>query len=332
MFRHILVPLDGSARAERALPVAARIAHASGGSILILQVVSPPVDFGGGLAAGALLTGDMVESEIAEATSYLRKIATSEVLAGATTTTEVLYGSPAQDILAYAETQEMDLIILCSHGRTGFKQWVLGSVAHRLVHQSTVPVLVLNEHAPTHILSGSDTRLPFCSFVPLDGSPLAEKAILPAAHLAVALAAPNRGAVHLAQVVRLYPTTTAGSFVEEFNERNLENARVYLAQLVDRLQTTMKDLKLSFSWSIACEHGGTDVATTLLNMAEHGERGKEAEGIGDGNVIAISTHGRDAVERWVMGSVTERLLNSTKLPMLVVPPQKVRQEICSLAS
>ncbi|MEO8973026.1 MAG: universal stress protein [Ktedonobacteraceae bacterium] len=86
----------------------------------------------------------------------------------------------------------------------------------------------------------------------------------------------------------------------------------------------MQALKLSFSWSIACENGDMDVATTLLNMAEHGERRKGAEDIGDGNMIAISTHGRDAIERWAIGSVTERLLNSTKLPMLIAPPQRMR--------
>jgi len=49
MFERILVPLDGSPRAEKALPVAARIARASGGSVTLLQVVSPPIDYGGGL-------------------------------------------------------------------------------------------------------------------------------------------------------------------------------------------------------------------------------------------------------------------------------------------
>jgi nucleotide-binding universal stress UspA family protein len=326
MFQHILVPLDRSPRAERALPVAARIARASGGSILLLQVVSPPTDFIGGLAVGALVTGDIIESGLAEANRYLKTVAMSEVMAGITTTTEVLYGSPAQDILAYAEAQEVDLIVLCSHGRTGFKQWVLGSVAHRLVHQSAVPVLVLNEREPTDLLARSGAKLPFRALVPLDGSPLAERAIMPAAHLAVALAAPTHGAVHLAQVVRLYPSTTAGSFIDEFNERSLEGARAYLTKVVDQLQSTMKDLKLSISWSIACENGDSDVATTLLDMAEHGERGKEAAGVGDGDVIAIATHGRDAVERWVIGSVTERILNHTKLPMLIVPPQKTKQE------
>jgi nucleotide-binding universal stress UspA family protein len=158
----------------------------------------------------------------------------------------------------------------------------------------------------------------------LDGSQLAETALVPATHLAVALAAPTHGAVHVALVVRLHPSTTAGSFVDEFNEGTLEGARAYLTKVVDRLQTTMQDLKLSISWSIACENGDTDVAATLLDMAEHGEHGKEAEGVGDGDVIAISTHGRDAVERWVIGSVTERMLNRTKLPMLIVPPQKIK--------
>lgn len=147
---------------------------------------------------------------------------------------------------------------------------------------------------------------------------------MPAAHLAVALATPTHADVHVARVVRLYPSTTAGSFVDAFNERTLEGARAYLTQVVDRLQTTMQDLKLSISWSIACENGDTDVATTLLDMAEHGERGKEAAGVGDGDVIAISTHGRGGLERWVMGSVTEHLLNHTKLPMLIVPPQRVK--------
>lgn len=324
MFQRILVPLDGSPRAERALPVAARIARASGGSILLLQVVSPPIDYGGGLGAGGLVSGEMIESDIAEASSYLKTIATMELLAGIATVTEVLYGPPAQDILAYTETQEADLIIMCSHGRTGITRWVLGSVAHRLAHQSPVPVLVLRD--TEDILARSKAMLPFRVFVPLDGSQLAETALVPAAHLAAALAAPNRGILHLAQVAKLSTTTTTGSFVNQFNESALEYDKAYLTKVAEQLQTTMKDLKLSISWSIAGETKDEDVAATLRTMAEHGERGKEAEGEGDGDLIAISTHGRGGLERWVMGSVTERLLNSTKLPMLIVPPQKVKRQ------
>ena len=322
MFQRILVPLDGSLRAERALPVAARIARASGGSIRLLQVVSPPIDYGGGLAVGTLVTRSMIESEIAEATSYLKIIANSDMLTGIATGTEVLYGPPAQDILAYSEAQEADLIVMCSHGRTGITRWVMGSVAHRLVHQSSVPVLVLLERVD--VLSCSKTGLPFRVFVPLDGSQLAETALVPAAHVAAALAAPGRSEVHVAQVVKLYPTMAEGSFVSEFNEIALEGAKTYLTKVADQLQTTMRELKLSISWSIACETQEADVPATLLELAEHGERGKEVKDCGDGDLIAISTHGRGGLERWVMGSVTEHLLNSTKLPMLIVPPQRAK--------
>lgn len=61
MFKRILVPLDGSSRAEYALAVAARIARASSGSIHILRVVSPPIDYGGGLAEAPLLMEQMIE-------------------------------------------------------------------------------------------------------------------------------------------------------------------------------------------------------------------------------------------------------------------------------
>ncbi len=324
MFTHILVPLDGSPRAESSLPVVARIARASGGSIVFVQVVSPPVDYGGGLAAGgSLLTGEMIETEMEEATSYLKTVASSPVLAGIETTSEVMFGSPAMDILAVAESREVDLIVMCSHGRTGFTRWILGSVAHQLVHQSAVPVLVLRESEPPLFLSHADTKRSVCAFVPLDGSPLAETALVPAAHLVAALAAPAQGVLHLAQVVKIDRPMVAGGFASELHEGVLNCTKAYLAKVIERLQATLKDLKLSITWSVSSE---ADVADALVGMAEYGSAGKETGDGGGNDLIAISTHGRGAVERWVMGSVTERLLNTTKLPMLIVRPQKIEEE------
>jgi nucleotide-binding universal stress UspA family protein len=116
MFQRILVPLDESPLAEQTLPVAARIARASGGSILLLQIVSAPVDLGGGLAPVPLMTDQVIESRLAEGTNYLDQVAKSPVLAGIKTTTEIMFGIPAQDILDVAETQSVDLIVICSHG------------------------------------------------------------------------------------------------------------------------------------------------------------------------------------------------------------------------
>jgi len=119
MFKRILVPLDGSTRAERALPVAARIARATGGSLLLVQVVNPPIDYSGGQGLSPMMTEQAIEMEMAGATDYLKAVAASPGLSGIETRTEVAFGVPAQCLIAAAEADESDLVVLCSHGRTG---------------------------------------------------------------------------------------------------------------------------------------------------------------------------------------------------------------------
>jgi nucleotide-binding universal stress UspA family protein len=316
MFERIIVPLDGSPRAEQALPVAARLARASGGSIHLLQVISLVVDYAGGLAPVSFVTEQSVESEIAQSTDYLKIVAASAVLTGIPTTTEAMFGLPAQCILATAESREVDLIVMCSHGRTGLTRWALGSVAHTLAHESTVPTLVLRDSKSASLLSSTGIARPLCALVPLDGSELSEAALMPAARLVTALAASAQGALHLAQVVTSIPAMAEESFADEINE---ESARIYLRKVTERLQSTMKNLKFSVTSSVVFEK---DVSSALLHLEEHGSEGKEVQDRGGCDLIAISTHGRGGLERWVMGSVTDRLLTSTKLPMLIVRPQK----------
>jgi nucleotide-binding universal stress UspA family protein len=308
MFQHILVPLDGSPRAEQALPVAARIARATGGSVLLVQVISPPIDYTGGLAPVPLMNDQVIESEMTTATSYLKDLAASPLLIGINTSIDVSFGLPAQYLVAASQAHQIDLVVLCSHGRTGFTRWALGSVAHRLVHQSSVPVLVLQQRGATALLSRLETARPLSTLVPLDGSPLAETALVPAAHLIAALAAPAQGALHLVQVVKLFPETAQEGFVSELNEEALQRAKTYLQAVSEHLQETVKDLKLALTFSVEL---GTDVASILIDLAERGGK--------DGcDLVAISTHGRSGIERWVMGSVTERVLSTTRLPMLIV--------------
>ena len=320
MFKRLLVPLDGSSRAEYALPVAARIARASSGSIHILRVVSSPIDYGGGLAEAPLLMEQMIESEMDVTTSYLQRLAALPLLEGIQITTEAAFGIPAQYILASLESQTADLIVLCSHGRTGFARWALGSVAHTLAHESTVPALILRENEPASLLSHPDAEQPLCTLVPLDGSQLAESALVPAAYLTAALAAPAQGALHLAQVVKHYSETAEEGFVSELNEEAIQRARAYLATTREHLLVTMKDLKLSLTYSVEFDK---DVASVLVSLAEYGSKGKANMGVAGCDMIAISTHGRSGLERWVMGSVTERVLGTTRLPVLIVrPPNK----------
>jgi nucleotide-binding universal stress UspA family protein len=241
------------------------------------------------------------------------------MLKGIKTSTEVLFGVPALCILAAAESRRADLIVICSHGRTGFTRWVLGSVAHQLVHQRAVPVLVLRESQSASLLSPSDAARPLCTLVPLDGSPLAESALVPAAYLTAALAFPGRGALLLAQIVKILPTTAQEGVISELNEEARERARTYLATVEEHLQAKVKDLKLSLTSSVELE---SDVASALVKLAEYGGERKKSGEVRGCDLIAISTHGRGGLERWVMGSVTERILNTTKLPTLIVRPHK----------
>jgi nucleotide-binding universal stress UspA family protein len=316
MFQHILVPLDGSLRAEQALPIAARIARASGGTVHLVQVIGPLVDYSGGLASGFLANEEVIDAETAEATTYLHSQASLPLLKNIKTRIEVSFGQPAPSLLETVKTYGIDLLVICSHGRTGFTRWVLGSVARSLVHQCTIPLLVLRQNEGNTALFQANPAYPLRTLVPLDGSPLAEAALVPAAFLTSALAAPGQGALHLSQVVKIFPATVEEGFKSQLDEETFQHANVYLSQKEECLHNETRDLKLSLTHSVELN---SDVASTLENLAEHGKEGE----IGACHLIAISTHGRGGLERWVMGSITERLLNATKLPMLIVrPPQE----------
>src|SRR5271157_5592511 len=112
MFKRILVPLDGAIRAERAIPVAARLARASNGTVILLQVVTLPIDYGGYLIQAPLLSDSMIETYLEKAKSYLETIAKSDKLAGINTKIEVMFGTPAQDIFAVIQSRRVDLIIM----------------------------------------------------------------------------------------------------------------------------------------------------------------------------------------------------------------------------
>ncbi|MBA2678709.1 MAG: universal stress protein, partial [Ktedonobacteraceae bacterium] len=201
MFQRILVPLDGSVRAEQAFPVAVRIAHATGASLTLLRVVESPNRFDEHSVELPEEPAELLEAEIARAKAYLLHVLAESKLEGIGITTEVRTGVVAQHILQCVEEHQDDLIVMCSHGTTGLKRWLLGSVAQKIVHTSPVPVLIVREGHALLIEQQGVTKEPFQILVPLDGSALAEAALLPAAHMSAALAAPQSGALHLVQVV-----------------------------------------------------------------------------------------------------------------------------------
>ena len=322
MFRHIMIPLDGSSRAEAALPVAARLARASGGQLTLLRVVTPAIELDihpMPLATPAELA---LEEEITRANAYLAQFAASEELEGITIRTETLSGPAAKTILLFAYLQQVDLIAMCSRGSTGLKRWVLGSVAEKVARHSPIPVLVLHEDGPKLTTTPATPTHPVRLLVPLDGSALAEAALTPAVHLCAALAAPARGALHLARVLRLPPVPEEEhEHMARMHEQARADATAYLQTITARLQ---QGEAASFGLTVSASvHVQTDVAETLIRVAEHGERGETSEQFDACDAIAMATHGGSNLEYWVMGSVTERILHGSKLPLLVVRPKEV---------
>lgn len=318
MFRRLLVPVDGSACAEEVLPVAARLARATGGTITLLRVVSlsPTV------SVYPVVSPDVIQAwldaALEEARSYLEGLTHHAVLAGLALQTEVVIGDrqPAATILSWEADRHMDLVIICSHGYTGFKRWALGSVAEKVVHLCSAPVLLLREGGLIPV-SQPQQQHPVCALVPLDGSTEAKIVLEPAISLIAALAAPGKGTLHLMHVVTEPSSQTLRM---ERRAAALEKAKQYLSATVEQAREQLvvpaiASLHLAWTWSVVPDG---DVAANIIQMAETGENTEGAGTPGRCDLIAMATHGYSGLQRWTMGSVTERVLRTTKLPILIV--------------
>jgi nucleotide-binding universal stress UspA family protein len=323
MFKRILVPLDGSGRAERALPIAARLARASGGSIFLVRVLSTePASLPTAPAKPTpLQTIGQADRTLAE--SYLTGVAESDFLSGIPVQTDVPAGLVSPSILSAAGDRHADLIVICSHGYTGVRHWwMLGSVAAKVARFAQVPVLILREggSVPEERHPGEQ---PLRVLVPLDGSNYARAALEPAAYLAAGLAAPGQGALHLTHVVqeakgpvRAVRTTARAAR----NTQIAENmAREYLNATINSLrsrESAIANLHLVLTSSVTADD---DIAQGIIRVAENGGDGEGDEVFGGCDAIAMTTQGYSGPQPWV-GTVTERVLETSRLPLLCVRP------------
>ena len=319
MLKRILVPLDGSARAEQALPVAARLAQAVGGTVVLLRVVTIPNEFVAYVTLEPIATQTVINEALDEARNYLKRLASSDNLQGIHTETEVLLGQAAATILSVVDSHHIGLIVLCSHGYTGMTRWVLGSVAEKVSQLAPVPVLVLREDGPLPVPPLPQEEEPLSILVPLDGSVRAQAAIVPAARLIAALSAPAQGTLHLTRTVVL-PNEARLSQAER--EAIMQQAKEYLSSLADQvredlLASPIANLKPSVTWFVTVD---SDIAAGIIRVAEQGEDVEGTGMVGKSQVIAMATQGYSGLQWWVMGSITRRVLHATKLPLLIVRP------------
>lgn len=322
MFQRILVPLDGSLRAEYALPLAAQIARFSDGTLHLLRVVSPRLGGSSYLPSAAVQT--MLEVDRAQANGYVQMRAASSKLDDVQAETDVRSGPAAATILSLAEACKVDLIVLCRYGQTGRTCWPLGGVAEKIIHGAGMPVLLVPNTERSSRRVRSDESSAFRVIVPLDGSYQAEAALLPAATLAMALSGSGRAAtLCLAQVVKQQP---GESQPEDDPDRSalasaIREGQTYLRSARDRL---FQGISRAWNLIITCSvFPGSDVAETLLHTSEQGhDMEHDEQELHQGyDLIAMTTCGRGGIQQGMMGSIIGRMVRTTTQPLLSVHPK-----------
>jgi nucleotide-binding universal stress UspA family protein len=294
----ILVPLDGSLLAERALPTALSLARRQGSSLdLILVNEGRP---GGGLEgwpwaiSTARTHGDYIADQAKRATAALGRVVDYAIAQGRT----------ADEICRHVAERQVDLVIMASHGYTGLARLVGGSIADAVMRHSHVPVLLLREAGRGRRPRKGALRLEKI-LVAVDGSPESFAALDGAAALG------DRGVteLHLLEVVQpvsLSPLTAA--------RRITLVDRAETRHVVDREDERLAALAERVAARTGCDafphvvvHN--DAARGILRTAH----------AFNASLIAIGTHGRGA-SRLLVGSVAERVLGDGRYPMLVVHP------------
>ncbi|HEX8966709.1 MAG TPA: universal stress protein [Chloroflexota bacterium] len=286
MVATILVPLDGSVLAEKALPYAERLSTDTG-SRLVLSRVLP------------LLNMQAPESDLAsadEARVYLRGIAERLSAGGRQVDTDTPWGAPVGSILDQIRLHQAQVVVMATHGRSGPGRWLYGSVADDVLRHASVPVVLVSP-----LSANWSPDRPLSILVPLDGSHLAEAALGPAEQLARQL---GSGLV-LLQVVPFPSYAVYGdeAYVAAFDpEAAIAEAQEYLKSIASRLRPFITDVR------VRIDLGQPPVAIAEVAAQEHA------------SLIAMATHGRSGLARLVLGSVATGTLRRASVPLLLVRP------------
>lgn len=289
MYSKIVVPLDGSKLAEQILPYARLLAEAYAIPIELLRVHHPD--------SHASYWPPLPTQE------YLKHISARYLPVSLRIEFTETEGEPADVIVNRAKRDQHTLIAMATHGLSGIRRWLLGSVASKVVQATANPLLLVRPvegHDPAmeiHL-----TRV----FVPLDGSGLAEKILPFVLPLAKKLAMET-------QLLRAYSVPPEcylvgdGLYMQPITEQKeviRKEAAVYLDGKVETLQAE------GFRRVIATAIDG-DPAEVIIDLAQ-----KTPE-----SLIAMCTHGRSGIGRWMLGSVAEKVIQHSRNPVLLLRPQ-----------
>lgn len=301
MYRSLLVPLDGSTFGEHALPLALSIARRAGATVKLVQVHVPFAQmFAEGVSPGIYETDTSVmELERAYLDGVLKRLTTASSIQ---MTSSLLEGSGiAETLNDHAVASGVDLIVMTTHGRGPLSRFWLGGVADQLVRRATMPILLVRPHESAYDLTAELVLRHI--LVPLDGSVLAEQVLESAVALGRLMQADYT-------LVRIYGplvdfglgplgyATVGGS--EPLTEQMRAEANDYLNRVAERLQQQGHTVKTHVAL-------GQHPANALLDAAKNLAA----------DLIAVETHGRRGLSRLVLGSVADKVIRGSSIPVLV---------------
>jgi nucleotide-binding universal stress UspA family protein len=153
MFKKILVPLDGSRFSVRALPYATELAQRFGAEVMLIQIVEPATPLIAPAAPGmespvvteAAMQQERIQNKrkISRARRYLSRKLREIAPEGVKAASHVEVGLPADSIMEVCQKEKIDLVVMTTHGRSGLKRALMGSVADKVIRESGHPVLVI---------------------------------------------------------------------------------------------------------------------------------------------------------------------------------------------
>lgn len=288
----VLVPLDGSPSAEGAIPHARALALATGARLHLVRVVESSVDAS---------TADPVQWRLdrGEARGYLEEVAGALEKDGAEVESSVLAGRPDEEIVGYARSEGVDLVILSPTGEGRCEEGPMGGTAHKIVDRIGTSVLLVRPEEE-ELRGGYSTVM-----VPVDGSPASEWGLRSAATLL-----PESGGRLV--VVHIVETLVAGSHRAE------EEERIGRSMLAARRRRAEEFLERACN---RIERPGLRVESRVLPGAHVTRRLRQLADQEEADLVVLSAHGESGTAPWPFGSVATRMLQYGRRPTLVLQDQ-----------
>lgn len=297
MFQRILVPLDGSELAERVLPYVRLLGKAADCHLSLLRIVDPvPLDLRA--IDHGLSHGEVFATRIEHARDSLEATATSLKQDGLQVSAEVVEGIPADHIVVEAATHPDTLIAMSTHGRSGISRWIMGSVTDKVLHATANPMLIVRSGEGQAAME-PDLR---SAIVPLDGSSLSEQVLDHIVPIAKALGLK----ITLVQAVpegeeRYGMVDHPGQYYEKMIQESYSRAEQYL-------QGVNRQITLGGALQIEEVIPQASPADAIIDIAHQTPL----------SLVAMTTHGRSGVGRWVLGSVADKIVRHSGRPVLLI--------------